>query len=363
MTREYFITEVYNQMEKSACARAVLESLPDWFGNQASLEEYVEGVCGLPFWAALDGEGKCLGFFSVRIHYGHTGDIYVCGVRPECHRMGVGRALYGKAEQFFLEKGCKYAMVETLSEKADYEPYEKTRLFYESVGFEPLITLTEMWDENNPCLIMVKQLALQSLAAGMNRYFPDISERCVSMAADTSRRTQIAETNPDISTNIRRADKQDIPRIAEIIIFGKRVAYRSIFQDDYVSFNEMQVVPLYEAYKNDPDALAGMYLYDDGIVKGVINSCRNDEKTIEITDFYVEPFFVGQGIGTLLIKHTIRQASLKGIQKIILWVIKDNVKARKFYEANGFVDSGETRMIEGTMKTDCRYEYEENAFR
>lgn len=125
----------------------------------------------------------------------------------------------------------------------------------------------------------------------------------------------------------------------------------------------MQVVPLYEAYKNDPDALAGMYLYDDGIVKGVINSCRNDEKTIEITDFYVEPFFVGQGIGTLLIKHTIRQASLKGIQKIILWVIKDNVKARKFYEANGFVDSGETRMIEGTMKTDCRYEYEENAFR
>lgn len=69
------------------------------------------------------------------------GDIYVCGVRPEYHRMGIGRALYGEVERFFLEKGCKYAMVETLSEMANYAPYEKTRHFYESVGFQPLVTL------------------------------------------------------------------------------------------------------------------------------------------------------------------------------------------------------------------------------
>lgn len=154
-------------------------SLPDWFGNKESLEEYVKGVRGLPFRAALDKDGQCLGFFSVRIHYGHTGDIYVCGVRPEYHRMGVGKALYGQVEQFFLEKGCKYAMVETLSEKANYAPYEKTRRFYESVGFEPLITLTEMWDENNPCLIMVNPLALQSLATGMNRRFSEGNEQKV----------------------------------------------------------------------------------------------------------------------------------------------------------------------------------------
>lgn len=176
MLKEYYISEIHNQEEKSICARAVLESLPDWFGNKKALEEYVKGVRDLPFWAALDGEKKFLGFFSVRIHYGHTGDIYVCGVRPECHRMGVGKALYDRAEQYFLKKGCKYAMVETLSEKADYAPYEKTRLFYESVGFVPLATLTGMWDENNPCLIMVKYLSLQSLAAGMNRRFPEGNE-------------------------------------------------------------------------------------------------------------------------------------------------------------------------------------------
>lgn len=26
------------------------------------------------------------------------------------------------------------------------------------IGFEPLITLTEMWDKKNPCLIMIKML-------------------------------------------------------------------------------------------------------------------------------------------------------------------------------------------------------------
>ena len=31
---------------------------------------------------------------------------------------------------------------------------------------------------------------------------------------------------------IRKANKQDIPRIAEIIVFGKRTAYRTIFQND-----------------------------------------------------------------------------------------------------------------------------------
>ncbi len=156
---------------------------------------------------------------------------------------------------------------------------------------------------------------------------------------------------------IRQANNHDIPRIAEIIVFGKRVAYRPIFENDEVSFNELQVVSLYEEYQKNPDTLEEMYLYDDGIIKGVIKGHPQDEKIVEITDFYVEPFFVGQGIGTHLLEYLLKQASQKGFQKIILWVIKDNIKARKFYEGKGFVDSGKTCIIEGTDKVDCRYEY------
>ena len=100
-----------------------------------------------------------------------------------------------------------------------------------------------------------------------------------------------------------------------------------------------------------------MLLYDDGIIKGIINGHSIGDKTIEITDFYVEPFFVGQGIGTLLIKYLIQQVRKKGVHKIVLWVIKDNIKARTFYEDNGFVNSGKMCIIEGTTKEDCCYEY------
>lgn len=154
---------------------------------------------------------------------------------------------------------------------------------------------------------------------------------------------------------IRKAVAKDIPRIAEIIVFGKRVAYRPIFQNDMVSFNEMQVVSTAEEYQKNPELLDNMLVYDDGIVKGVIN--RNlVEDNVEISEFYVEPFFKGNGIGRALIEQVILQTKGSGKKRIFLWVIKDNLTARKFYEANGFHATGETCLIEGTDKTDMCYE-------
>lgn len=154
---------------------------------------------------------------------------------------------------------------------------------------------------------------------------------------------------------IRKATIQDVPRIAEIIVFGKRVAYRPIFNNDVVSFNELQVINLIEEYRNNPTLLENMIVYDDGIVKGVINRMYK-ENAIEICEFYVEPFFKGNGIGKQLIQQVILEARTNKSNKIFLWVIEDNLSARKFYENNGFIASGETCLIEGTTKTDMCYE-------
>lgn len=154
---------------------------------------------------------------------------------------------------------------------------------------------------------------------------------------------------------IRKVTKHDLSRIAEIIVFGKRVAYRPIFQNDVVSFHEMQVVSVLEELKSSDVTLDNMRVYDDGILKGVINyKITGDE--LEICDFYVEPFFKGCGIGRALIQHVMEEAKLVGKKRIFLWVIKDNLQARKFYEANGFVATGDTCLIEGTDKLDMCYE-------
>ncbi len=154
---------------------------------------------------------------------------------------------------------------------------------------------------------------------------------------------------------IRKAAIQDIPRIAEIIVFGKRVAYRPIFNNDVVSFNELQVINLIEEYRSNPALVDNMLVYDDGIIKGVINRSFKDND-VEICEFYVEPFFKGNGIGKQLIQQVILEARSNKRNKIFLWVIEDNLSASKFYENNGFIASGETCLIEGTTKTDVCYE-------
>ena len=154
---------------------------------------------------------------------------------------------------------------------------------------------------------------------------------------------------------LRKATLQDISRIAEIIVFGKRVAYRPIFNNDVVSFNELQVINLIEEYRNNPTLVDNMLVYDDGIIKGVINRVF-EEDSVEICEFYVEPFFKGKGIGKELIQQVILEARTSKRNKIFLWVIQDNLSARKFYENNSFKANGKTCLIEGTEKTDMCYE-------
>ena len=56
---------------------------------------------------------------------------------------------------------------------------------------------------------------------------------------------------------IRKAEPKDISRIAEILVFTKRMKYRAIFHIDDYSFNELQVVKVANEFK-DPELLIPM---------------------------------------------------------------------------------------------------------
>ena len=117
----------------------------------------------------------------------------------------------------------------------------------------------------------------------------------------------------------------------------------------------MQVIHIIEEYQKDTMLIDNMIVYDDGILKGVINRMFAGD-SIELCEFYIEPFFKGMGIGKELIQYVISEAQSANVKRILLWVIKDNLPARRFYETNGFKESGETRLIEGTNKIDMCYE-------
>lgn len=98
------------------------------------------------------------GFLSLKRHTPHAAEVYVMGVRREYHRTGVGRRLVQTAEAWLRRQGVEYLQVKTLGPSRDDENYARTRAFYQALGFRPLEELTQVWDAQNPCLIMIKRL-------------------------------------------------------------------------------------------------------------------------------------------------------------------------------------------------------------
>lgn len=139
---------------------------------------------------------------------------------------------------------------------------------------------------------------------------------------------------------IRRAEEKDIPRIAEILIFAKRVAYRPIFQDDNVSFNVLQVVSTAESLHEEGE-LDGVYVYDDGIVRGMIKCGIPKEPGFErcfwLYEIYVDPFFQHSGVGRSLMDFFLKKAQEARAETAALWVLEKNSRAREFYGRYGFM--------------------------
>lgn len=137
---------------------------------------------------------------------------------------------------------------------------------------------------------------------------------------------------------IRKAVRDDLSRIAEILVFVKRIKFRPIFRDDDYSFGELQVLSVAKEYA---ELLGSIWVYDDGgIVKGLIHI-----EGKEIKELYVDYFFQDMGIGSQLIEFAKEQFDVR-----FLWAIEKNTDAIRFYEAHGFHLTEKKQFEEGTTE-------------
>jgi GNAT superfamily N-acetyltransferase len=146
------VAPVESAAERSQVCETVLRDLPAWFGIEEATAAYIRDVAELPTFAVGDDA-----FLSVKQHTARAAEVYVMGVRENRHRRGLGTALLAAAEDYLRERGVEYLQVKTLGPSDPYEPYARTRRFYEARGFVPLEELHGLW-EHNPCLVMVKRL-------------------------------------------------------------------------------------------------------------------------------------------------------------------------------------------------------------
>ena len=136
---------------------------------------------------------------------------------------------------------------------------------------------------------------------------------------------------------IRRANRKDLSRIAEIQVFNYRLYFYPIFRSDAYYFAELSVPALMRAYESETDSL---YVYDDGVVKGFIKI----EGTY-IARLFVEPVLQHASIGSRLLEYAMREHDADH-----LWALEKNEGAIRFYERHGFAVTGEKKPEEGTSE-------------
>jgi GNAT superfamily N-acetyltransferase len=70
-------------------------------------------------------------------------------------------------------------------------------------------------------------------------------------------------------------------------------------------------------------------------------------RTGELYALYVSPAWWSTGTGRALMERVLTRAATAGYETVVLWVLRDNVRARRFYERAGFAPDGASNVLQG----------------
>ena len=132
---------------------------------------------------------------------------------------------------------------------------------------------------------------------------------------------------------IRCYEEKDIK---QIITEDWKIAYKGIIDDEYLKNldykdKEKSIREKYQKQKS-------IVLDEEGIVKGYsrFGENRDEEKDLgELYALYVEADERGKKIGEKLLRKTASILKERGYKEMVIWCLKENKKARKFYEKMG----------------------------
>lgn len=150
------VIEIEEKDRREQVCREILKSLPDWFGNPESLEEYARNCRDLPLWADIE-DGATRGFIAFKPTSPYAGEVHVMGVRQEYHRHGVGRGLFASLYGYAKAENFGFLTVKTVR-MGCYPDYDQTNRFYQSLGFMELECFPTLWDEANPCQMYIMDI-------------------------------------------------------------------------------------------------------------------------------------------------------------------------------------------------------------
>jgi RimJ/RimL family protein N-acetyltransferase len=139
--------------------------------------------------------------------------------------------------------------------------------------------------------------------------------------------------------------------LAAIHVETWRAAYRGLVPDTFLASLDLERrIARYRDFVASGER--EMYVIEHGRhVVGHLTICPasdedlDSELTGEIGGIYLLPAWWRQGIGSEVFRRTEEIFRGRGCVRVVLWVFKDNQRARRFYEAMGFTVEGKTKLI------------------
>jgi len=146
-----------NARHHEACLN-IARALPGYF-TPTAIDNLRTDLLSNRLFVSTEGE-RPVGFATLFVKNRRAAELTWLAVSPGHQGEGFGSALVKHAAAQMQKKGVALLEVKTLAATSDYAPYQKTRRFYERLGFFLLETIDPFpgWEPGNPCAIYVKIL-------------------------------------------------------------------------------------------------------------------------------------------------------------------------------------------------------------
>ncbi|WP_367319893.1 N-acetyltransferase family protein [Streptomyces sp. HUAS ZL42] len=161
---------------------------------------------------------------------------------------------------------------------------------------------------------------------------------------------------------VREMTLADCDRVSEIRIRGWQTAYEGLMPQSYLdALSATEDAERRRARFGQGDgSVVNLVAEQDGEVVGW--ACHGPYRDGEVRTgdaelyaIYVTPDRFGSGVGRALLAESVRRCA--GHARVFLWVLKENARARRFYERAGFHADGteEPFEVDGVEVPEVRY--------
>jgi RimJ/RimL family protein N-acetyltransferase len=164
---------------------------------------------------------------------------------------------------------------------------------------------------------------------------------------------------------VRPAEERDARAIASLHVAGWRAAYPGIVPASVLAaLSEESYEQRWRRGLSSPLTQDRTFVAEEeDRITGVIATglCRDDDQpegTAEVFLLYVEPDLLGTGIDRELLRIAELDLADRGYSRAVLWVLRDNVRARRFYEIAAWTLEGKDQDLDmdGEAVNEVRYE-------